>query len=455
MKIRKVKNYEMDMTQGALLPKMLVFTYPLVLMGMLQLLYNAVDTIVVGKFAGSLALAAIGSTGSIVNLMITVFMGLSVGTSVCTAHSYAKGDHKSVHEIVHTSITLSIVCGVFVGIVGFVFTKPLLLLMDCPLDVIDGASIYMKIIFIGTPINLVYNFAAAILRAIGDTKRPLYFLMLSGVVNVALNLIFVIVFNLDEAGVALATVISQAVGLVLILICLINATGSHALKWRELKIYKDKMLQIIRIGIPAGVQGSMFGISNVIIQSSINSFGAIAMAGTTAASNIEGFCYIAMNAVHQTAVTFSSQNTGANKPDRVRKTLWLSLTIVTVIGGTISAICTAFGSQLLSIYDSNPDVIAVGLIRFTYILMPYFICGVMDVLVGQLRGMGYAIMPTVVSIVAVCVFRLVWIYTVFASNRSLETLFICYPLSWLLTVIIDLSICIVAFMIPKNRFQKK
>ena len=436
---KRSSRFEMDMTTGALLPKVLMFSLPLVLTSVLQLLYNAADVIVVGRFAGPQSLAAVSSTGALINLLVNIFMGLSVGSSVVIARAYGAGDIREVHQGVHTSITVAAVAGVAVGILGFFASRPLLQLMGSPDDVIDLAALYMRIFFLGMPFNMLYNFGAAILRAVGDTRRPLYFLTFSGIVNVLLNLLLVIVLKLDVAGVAIATVISQVISAVLVIGCLLHNDGSIRLNPRSLRIHREPLLHIVRVGLPAGLQGSLFSISNVLIQSSVNSFGSIAMAGNGAAANLEGFVYVAMNAIHQAALTFASQNLGARKIDRVRRNMWVCLGTVTVIGLSMGTVMMLLGRPLLTLYNDDPEVIRYGLIRMSFILIPYFTCGCMDVMVGQLRGIGYSIMPMIVSLTGACLFRVVWIYTAFAASPTLNTLYISYPISWTLTFLVHLG----------------
>jgi len=432
-KARKAARAEMDMTEGPLLPKIISFSGPLILTGILQLLYNAADVIVVGNFAGHEALAAVSSTGSLINLLVNVFMGLSVGASVVVARNYGARDIIAMRKAEHTAITVALFMGVGVGIFGFIAARPLLQMMDSPEDVIDGAALYVRIYFLGMPANMLYNFGAAILRAVGDTKRPLYYLMIAGLVNVLLNLLLVIVFHMAVAGVAIATVASQVISMVLVLFCLIRTHSVIHLSLPECRVDGKSLREIIRIGLPAGLQGSLFSISNVLIQSSVNSFGSLVVAGNGVASNIEGFVYTAMNAQHQAAMTFASQNYGAGKAERVRKTLWCCLGTVTVIGLVMGLSFYALGTPLMSLYNSDPRVIANGLIRMSVILPTYFICGLMDVMVGQLRGIGYSVMPMIVSLTGACLLRIVWILTIFAANHDLVVLYLSYPVSWFVT----------------------
>lgn len=424
----------MDMCNGPIFGKLLVFALPLMLSGILQLLFNAADIVVVGKFSGSHALAAVGSTGALINLFVNVFIGFSIGTNVLVAQYFGARDEKNVHETVHTSILLGIVGGFILIVAGMVFAKPMLEWMDTPEDVLSHAVLYMRIYFIGMPAMLVYNFGAAILRAIGDTRRPLYYLLSAGVINVILNLFFVIVLDMGVAGVATATVISQIVSAILIVRCLMHSDGIYRLDLHELKIYKRKMVHIAKIGLPAGVQGAVFSLSNVLIQSSVNSFGSIAMAGNTAAGNIEGFVYTSMNAVYQTALSFTSQNVGGERQDRIPKIVFQCLAIVTVVGAVLGNLAYQCGPFLLNIYSSDPEVIQYGMSRMQIICQWYFLCGIMDVAVGILRGMGYSVMPMLVSLAGACGLRVLWIFTVFVWKHSLFVLYLSYPITWTITL---------------------
>lgn len=422
------------MCNGPLLGKLLLFTVPLMLSGMLQLLFNAADIVVVGKFSGSHALAAVGSTGALINLFVNVFIGFSIGTNVLVAQYFGAKDERNVQETVHTSVLLGMAGGVILIGAGLLLGKTMLVWMGTPEEVLDQAVLYINIYFVGMPAMLVYNFSAAILRAIGDTRRPLYYLLTAGVVNVILNLIFVIVLKMGVAGVALATVISQTISAVLIVRCLMYSDGMYRLNLRELKIYRQKMIRIVQIGLPAGLQGAVFSISNILIQSSINSFGAIAMAGSTAAGNIEGFVYTAMNSVYQTALSFVSQNVGGGRKDRIPRIAWECMAIVFIIGAVLGNVAYQLGNQLLGIYSSDPAVIEAGLARMQMICQVYFFCGMMDVAVGILRGMGYAVMPMFVSLAGACGLRVIWIFTIFQWHRSLFVLYMSYPITWIVTL---------------------
>ncbi len=433
LKARRHASHEIDMTTGPLLPKILAFSGPLILTGVLQLLYNAADVIVVGNFAGHEALAAVSSTGSLINLMVNLFMGLSVGASVVIARCYGARDLQAMRRAEHSAIMMALFMGVGVGVLGFVLARPMLQLMESPPDVIDGAALYVRIYFVGMPANMLYNFGAATLRAVGDTKRPMYYLMLSGLVNVLLNLLLVIVFHMDVAGVAIATVASQVVSMVLVLQCLLRSHGPIQLVPRECRVDGKSLGQMIQIGLPAGLQGSLFSISNVMIQSSVNSFGSLVMAGNGVASNIEGFVYTAMNAQHQADMTFASQNYGTGRLDRLRKTMWVCLGVVSVTGLAMGLMFYLLGRPLMSLYNSDPQVIAYGMVRMSVILPTYFVCGMMDVMVGQLRGIGSSILPMIVSLTGACALRIIWILTVFAGSPTQYVLYLSYPVSWLAT----------------------
>ncbi len=453
---KKIKTYEINTTTGPIFKQILRFAIPLILSSNLQLLYNAVDVMVVGKFAGETALeretalAAVGATGALTNLIVNVFLGLSVGTSVIMSKYYGTGDPNGMYKTTHTAISISFLAGFFVSILGVFTAKPLLQLMLCPPEVIDQSTIYMQIIFAGMIPNLVYNFGAALLRAIGDTRRPLYFLMISGAANLLLNLLFVIPLNMGVAGVALATIIAQTIAMVFVLIALKGGGKYWSLRFKELKIYKSQLIQIAKVGIPAGIQGMMFSISNVIIQSSINSFSSPVMAGSTASGSIEGFIYTSMNSMHQAAVTFASQNLGARKLDRMKKSFHYCMGLVVAIGVTLGVIAMIFGKPLLSLYNSDPTVIDYGYTRLMIISSLYFLCGVMDVFSGQLRGMGYSIAPTVVVICGVCVMRILWIATIFQKFKTIECLFISYPITWGLTSLVYL----IFYLFALKKFNK-
>ncbi len=448
---KDAKKYEIDMCSGPFLGKIMVFYIPLMLSGVLQLLFNAADIVVVGRFAGKEALAAVGSTSSLINLMVNFFMGLSIGANVLVARFYGAGQKKELSEMVHTAVLTSIISGFILLILGVAVSGPALLLMGTPNDVIGQSTLYMRIYFCGMPFFMAYNFGAAVLRAVGDTKRPLYYLLVAGVINVGLNLIFVIVFSWGVAGVATATAVSQAVSAILVIRCLIKSDADYKLELSKLCVVKDKLLKMMQIGLPAGLQSSLFSISNVLIQSSVNSFGSIAMAGNTAASNIEGFVYTAMNAFSQTVVSFTGQNYGAQKYKNIGKVLLICQGLVAAIGLVFGNAAYLGGGLLLQLYSDDSQVISFGLLRMSIICTSYCLCGMMDTMVGALRGMGCSIMPTIVSLTGACLFRVVWIYTVFAEYRTLNSLYISYPISWSLT----LAAHIICFVIVYRRLLKR
>ncbi|MGI5893325.1 MAG: MATE family efflux transporter [Candidatus Merdivicinus sp.] len=443
--------YEIDMCNGPLLGKILRFALPLMLSGILQLLFNAADIVVVGRFTGKEALAAVGSTGSLINLLVNVFIGLSIGTNVMVARYIGAQDVKNVSDTVHTSILTSLICGTFMIFVGFFLAEPLLTLMGTPDDVLSQAALYMRIYFVGMPAFMLYNFGSAVLRAFGDTQRPLFFLIIAGVVNVIFNLFFVIVFHMGVAGVAIATVISQVISAALVMGCLLRADGMYKVYWKHLKIHRDKLIDIAKIGLPAGLQGAIFSISNVLIQSSINSFGSVVMAGSTAASNIEGFVYTSMNAVYQANLSFTSQNVGAKKFSRINRITLICIGVVSSIGIVLGVGATLLGNPLLHIYTSEAEVVAYGLERMRMVCMPYFLCGIMDTMVGSMRGLGYSVLPMIVSLAGACGLRIIWIFTIFAANHTIDILFLSYPVSWGVTALAH----IICFLIARRKFPKQ
>ncbi len=419
---------------GPLLKSIILYTIPIILTSWLQLLFNAADLIVVGQAKGSDSLAAVGATGAITNLIVNLFIGLSVGGGVCVAHGLGSNDDEAVHRTIHTAIPAAAISGLSLTAVGVAFSGTFLTWMGTPGDILPLSTLYMQIYFGGMVFNMVYNFAASILRAAGDTRSPLIFLAIAGVVNVGLNWIFVRLFDMNVEGVALATVVSQAVSAVLVVITLMRRTDACRLQLKKLRIYKPQLLKMMRIGLPAGVQGSMFSISNVMIQSSINSFGNVVMSGNTAAGNIEGFVFTAMNAFHQTAVNFTGQNVGARQYDRVKKILYTCLVCVGVTGLVLGIGVYAAGRPLLGIYiNDSQQAIEYGLTRMAYICAVYFLCGLMDVSTGALRGMGASVVPMIISVLGVCGIRLLWLETVFKAHHTTSCLYLSYGVSWVIT----------------------
>ena len=452
---RTRSSYEIDMCNGPILQGVLRFALPLALSGILQLTFNAADVIVVGQFAGQTALAAVGSTGALINLIINLFAGLSTGVNVLVANYRGAGRDEDASKTVHTAILTAAFGGLVLVFVGVLLSRPLLELMDSPEDVIDQATLYMRIYFIGMPAFMVYNFGSAVLRAVGDTKRPLYFLSIAGVVNVALNVVFVIVFHMGVAGVAIGTVASQVVSAVLIIRCMIKSEGICHLDKDKLYIDPKKFVRMLRIGLPAGLQGSLFSISNVLIQSSINSFGSSVMAGNAAAGNIEGFVYTSMNSLYQANLSYTSQNYGARKFKRIDKSLLCCTITVAVIGAVLGNLAYLFGPQLLSLYNSDPEVIQYGMNRLQIVSSLYFMCGVMEVISGSMRGLGYAISPMIVALSGACAFRILWIYTIFAWYPTQLVLYSSYPISWVLTAVAHFVCYLVArkkkFITPQTQ----
>ncbi|HIV43840.1 MAG TPA: MATE family efflux transporter [Candidatus Faecalibacterium avium] len=435
---------EIDMCSGPLVGSLLRFSLPLMASGILQLLFNAADIIVLGQFASSSAMAAVGATSSLNSLMVNLFLGLSIGCSVVMAHSYGAQDWRRVQDTVHTAILLALFCGAALILLGLPLLPVLLGWMDTPADLMDQSVLYMRIVFLGMPAMMAYDFGAGILRAIGDTRRPLFFLTAAGITNACLNVFFVLVFHMDVAGVALATSISQYLSAGLILRCLARPGTRYQLHPRQLRLHKATLLQILRVGLPAGIQSVVFSVSNVLIQSSINSFGTLAVAGSTAAANIENFVYTAMESVYQAALNFTSQNIGAGKKERVPLILRDCLLLVAVIGAILGGLAVLFGRQLLSIYTSDPQVLPYGIDRIHVVCLTYLLCGLMDVACGVVRGMGAAVTPTVVSLTGACGLRIVWIFTVFGSMHSLFVLYLSYPVTWIVTFTMHM-VCFVWF----------
>lgn len=442
------------MTDGPLFVNLILYTIPIILTGLLQLLFNAADLIVVGRYCGSISVAAVGATGSITNLIVNLFIGLSVGAGVTVAQALGAEDQQKAHNIVHTAIPSAILGGLILTVIGFFGSEFFLGLMDTPEDVIGLSSTYMKIYFCGMTSNMIYNFGAAILRASGDTKGPLYYLTIAGVLNVFLNVIFVYLFKMNVAGVALATALTQTLSAVLVILALMRRPDGCKLILKDLRIHKRELFQIVRIGLPAGIQGSLFSISNVLIQSSVNSFGSVVMSGNASAQNIEGFVYTSMNSFHQTALNFTGQNFGAKKFQRIKKIMWLCLACVSAAGAITGTIGYVFSKPLLSIYiTDSAEAISYGVLRMTYICLPYFLCGIMDVMTGVLRGLGASIGPMIITVLGVCGFRVAWIFLIFNNPRfhSLPILYLSYPISWLVTFLAEL----ITFYIIYNRHTRK
>lgn len=444
-----------SMREGPILKSVIVYTVPIILTGLLQLLFNAADLIVVGWFSGSDSVAAVGATGALTNLIINLFIGLSVGAGVVVAQGMGAGNGKQTSEAVHTAVPVAVISGIFLTVIGVLFSRNFLELMGTPDGkLLELASVYMQIYFAGMTFSMLYNFGSAILRAAGDTRSPLIFLTVAGVLNVILNIVFVALFKLDVAGVALATSISQAVSAILVLLALMKRQDACRFEFKKMHIYKNALLRMVKIGVPAGLQGSLFSISNVLIQSSVNSFGAAHMSGSAAASSIEGFCYVTMNSFHQTALNFCGQNYGAGDFKRVKRITWVCLMTVAVAGFVVGNLSYIFGRELLKIYiTDSPEAINYGMERLKFMVVPYFLCGIMDTTTGSMRGIGSSVIPMIITVVGVCVMRIVWIYTVFAlpQYHTFSGLFISYPISWLLTF----AALFISFTVVMRRKEKK
>lgn len=449
----KEKSYEIDMCTGSIWKKILLFSVPLMFSSILQLLFNAADIIVVGRFAGDNSLAAVGSTSSLINLLTNLFIGLSIGANVLVARFYGAKQEKELGETIHTAMLVSVISGIVLAIVGVIGAPVILSWMQTPENVLPLATTYLRVYFLGMPAMMIYNFGSAIMRATGDTKRPLYFLSAAGVVNIILNLFFVIVLKLDVFGVGLATTISQVISAILILRCMTRETGVTRLEISKLKIHPDKFLRILQIGLPAGFQGILFSLANVFIQSSVNGFGETVVAGNSAASNIEGFVYVSMNAFYQAAISFVSQNVGASRYERVNKivlTAELCVLVTGLVGGNAVVL---FGRPLLGLYTGSSRVIDAGMTRLAMICTTYALCGMMDVMVGALRGLGYSVMPMIVSLIGACGLRIVWLATVFRMEafHRIEMVYITYPISWLLTFLTH----VLCYVIVRKKLKKK
>lgn len=436
----KRNKYEIDMCNGTIMDKLISFSLPLMLSGILQLMFNAVDIIVIGRFSGSQSLAAVGSTTALINMFTNLFIGISLGANVLSARFYAAGKDKEMSETVHTAITLALISGIIMVFVGLIFAKPVLELMDTPDDVINLSTLYMRIYFMGMPFFMLYNYGASILRAVGDTKRPLFYLIVAGIANAGLNMCLVIIFHLGVAGVAIGTVISQLISSILVLRCLYRSETSYQLRFSKLKIQKEYLKQIFQVGIPAGVQSTVINFSNALLQSSVNSFGSTAMAGYTAANNILGFLYASINAVTQACMSFTSQNYGVNKPKRMDRVMIDCIILSVGVSLVLGCGSYAFGGEILKIYTEDPEVIRCGLEILALTTVTYFLCGVMDLFPGALRGMGASAVPMILSIIGTVGTRIVWIFGVFPAHRSLKILFVSYPASWTLTILMQ-AVC--------------
>jgi putative MATE family efflux protein len=452
--LKSEHKYEMDMCSGSIPIKMLRFAIPLMCSSILQLLFNAADIVVVGRFAGDNSLAAVGSNTALINLLTNLFVGLSIGANVVTAICYGAKKREDTHETVHTAMMLSIISGILLTVVGIIGARQILIWMQTPSAILDLATVYLRIYFIGMTSLMIYNFGSAILRAIGDTKRPLYYLLTAGAINFVLNLIFVIKFNMDVSGVALATVISETVSAILIVRCLMNESDESGIRLnlKKIRFNRDKIVRIIRVGLPAGFQGVIFSLSNVVIQSSINLFGETVIAGSAASANIEGFVYMAMNSFYQATLSFTSQNVGAGKRERINKILFSGLMCVTVTGLILGNSVVYFGHTLLGIYSSDSTVIAEGMKRLTIVCCTYALCGIMDVMVGSLRGLGYSVIPTIVSLIGACALRLLWLATVFQIDRFHvpKTIYMSYPITWTITILAH--VC--CYIIVKRKYNR-
>ena len=443
-----------DMVNGPLITGILKFSIPLMLSGILQLIFHAADLVVAGQFAESGSIGAVGATGPIINLIVNTFIGLSVGSCVIVAQCFGAGNKNGITKAVHTSIAIAIISGILTAVLGFVFAKNLLIATGTPADIMQKSTIYLQIYFLGSPFNITYNFGAGILRAVGETKKPLYYLIFSGIVNVVLNLVLVIVFKMGVAGVAIATVISQIISCVLVMIYLMRTNLPIKFSFKDLKISKRELFTIIKIGLPAGIQSALFSFSNVLIQSSYNSLGVAVVEGNSAGSSIDGFIYMAMNSVAQSAITFTSQNYGAKRYRRITKILLSSCLVVVIIGITLGSLSILFRKTLIGLYladTASQSMISIAEKRLFYICSVYFLCGIMEILANVLRGINRSLLPMIVSLIGVCVFRVIWVYTAFVWFPSVDTLYISFPVSWIMTI----TAHCVCYIVATKQLKKK
>lgn len=438
------KSTQINMTEGPIFIKLLQFSIPLIFSSLLQLLFNAADIVVLGRFAGDNSLAAVGSTGSLINLLVNLFIGLSVGANVLAAHYFGANKKEELKSTIHTTMIISLLSGILLSVIGILFAEPILHLMQAPAEVLHLAALYLRIYFAGITASMIYNFGSSLLRAKGDTRRPLIILSIAGVINVLLNLIFVIFFSMDVAGVALATIISQVFSAVFIIILLLKEKDDFKLDLKSLKINPHILGRIIKIGLPAGFQGIMFSFSNVIIQSSVNSFGANLVAGNSAALNLEGFIYTSMNGFSQGSLTFCSQNLGAKKIDRIKKVTYISQISIFVIGFSLSMLGLLFVEELLGIYSKNPIVVEKGMLRLSVIFSTYYLCGMMDSMANTIRACGHSLMPALITIFGACILRILWLSTIFQIDKfhNPTVIYLSYPISWGITFIMQL-ICFI------------
>ena len=430
------KSKEIDMLSGSIGDKTLKFALPLAATGILQQLFNAADIAVVGRWVGKEAMAAVGSNAPLINLIISLFIGISIGANVVIASLTGQGDEGQVSKAVHTALTVSFLSGVVLALVCEVFAEPILGLMSIPENVFDMSLLYFRVYLLGLPVILLYDFASAIFRSRGNTRTPLICLTVSGIINVLLNLFFVIVVGMTVNGVALATAISNLVSSALLIFFLAREQGAVHFSFRRLGIDKRLFFRMISIGLPAGLQGMVFSLSNLVLQSAVNRLGENVMAGSAAAFNIEIFCYYVINAFGQACTTFIGQNYGAGKPDRCKRVLRITILQDLVFTVAIAMLILLFGRVLLRFFNSDPDVIEVGLTRLKFILTAEFLNVVIEILSGYMRGFGFSLVPALVCMIGICGVRITWMYTVFMSRRSFSTLMTAYPLSWTVTALV-------------------
>ncbi len=446
---------EVDMTKGKIFPKIIKFAVPLMLTGILQLLFNAADMIVVGRFVGDVALAAVGATSNIVNLLVNLFMGLAVGAGIVMAKHYGAKKQSDAQELVHTAMPISLILGVAVMIIGFLSAKPLLVLLKTPENCLPLSNLYLSIYFFGTPFLMVYNFGAAIFRAVGDTVRPLIYLTIGGVLNVIVNLISVIVLDMGVAGVAYATITSQGVSAVLVVISMLKEKGYARYQIRKSKIKRKPLFDILRLGVPSGVQNSMFSISNSLIQSTINAFGEIVLAANTASQGLEGFIFVIMNSISATASTAVGQNYGAGDIKRIKESVIKCIISSLAFSLGISFLIYLLRIPLLSLYTTSSEAIEIACQRLGIIVASYFSFGVLDVLCQSMRGMGRSITPMLLILIGTCVFRVAWIYLIFPFDPVYTNVILSYSVSWIITLIFSIFAFLIIYKKCKKQITKE
>lgn len=435
------KSYQMDMCHGSLFRKIILFTLPLLATNILQLLFNAADMIVLGQFASHQAMAAVGATVSINSFFVSLFMGLGIGSNVLVARFFGSGEKGELRKSVHTSMLASLLCGLVLMVVGLLAVRPLLTLMKTPDDILEKSCLYLYICFAAIPFMVIYNVGCGVLRALGDTMRPMYFLLIAGGVNVTLNVILVAGFKMEMAGVAVATAVSHILSALMIIYVMFRSSEDSQLHLKELKLDGPIFREMLSLGIPASIQSCCFSLANMAIQSSINSFGSFAVAGCTAASGLEGFVWICSYSFHTTSLSFAAQNLGGKHFKRIIQSTFLCIGCAVTASLVLGTVFFIFARPMLAMYNPDPAVIQWGLVRVRIMFSCYFLCGVMDVISGLLRGLGHSLIATVGSLGGAFFFRIAWVYLVFPHYRTMENLMISFPISWCLVITVHSIFC--------------